>query len=84
MKVGECSVLELDGGFTKVACYGAIVPAYLLQHKKIALSLGWLMASECLAHGIDLSFAPVLDLDRGSDVVGDRAFSSDISKDGMS
>lgn len=42
--------------------------------------LAWLMASECLAHGIDLSFAPVLDLERGSDVVGDRAFSADINK----
>lgn len=42
--------------------------------------LAWLMASECLAHGIDLSFAPVLDLERGSDVVGDRAFSADVNK----
>jgi len=34
------------------------------------------MAAEMLACGIDLSFAPVLDLDRGSSVIGDRAFSS--------
>jgi beta-N-acetylhexosaminidase len=33
------------------------------------------MAAEMLACGIDLSFAPVLDLDRGSRVIGDRAFS---------
>ncbi len=37
----------------------------------------WLMASELLSIGIDLSFAPVLDIDNGSDVIGDRAFSSD-------
>jgi beta-N-acetylhexosaminidase len=36
---------------------------------------GRVMAMEMLASGIDLSFAPVLDLDRGSRVIGDRAFS---------
>lgn len=36
---------------------------------------GWLMAAELLACGVDFSFAPVLDLDRGiSAVIGDRAF----------
>lgn len=36
---------------------------------------GWLMAAELRAVGIDLSFAPVLDIDRGkSQVIGDRAF----------
>ena len=32
------------------------------------------MATEILAVGIDLSFAPVLDLNRGSSVIGDRSF----------
>jgi beta-N-acetylhexosaminidase len=39
---------------------------------------GWLMASELLATGVDISFAPVLDIDCGiSTVIGDRAFSND-------
>lgn len=37
---------------------------------------GRVMATEMLACGIDLSFAPVLDLDRGSDVIGNRSFSA--------
>jgi beta-N-acetylhexosaminidase len=42
---------------------------------RLAESSGWLMASELLALGIDMSFAPVLDLDWGvSEVIGDRAF----------
>jgi beta-N-acetylhexosaminidase len=36
------------------------------------------MAAEMLACGIDLSFAPVLDLDRGSSVIGDRSFSGSV------
>ncbi len=36
---------------------------------------GWLMATEVVAAGVDISFAPVLDLDYGvSSVIGDRAF----------
>ena len=34
----------------------------------------WLMASEILASGVDLSFAPVVDLGRGNLAIGDRAF----------
>ena len=38
---------------------------------------GWLMAAELLAVGVDISFAPVLDIDRGmNEVIGDRAFHS--------
>ena len=39
-----------------------------------AARLGWTIASELRAHGVDFSFTPVLDLDFGtSAVIGDRA-----------
>jgi len=42
-----------------------------------ARAMGWLMAAELRAHGVDLSFAPCVDLDYGvSEVIGDRAFHS--------
>ena len=37
----------------------------------------WLMASEVRASGVDLSFAPVVDLGLGNDAIDDRAFSPD-------
>jgi beta-N-acetylhexosaminidase len=37
----------------------------------------WLMASEMRAIGIDLSFAPVVDLARGNRAIGERAFAPD-------
>ncbi len=48
------------------------------QGKYFAQLIGWLIAAELRAAGVDLSFAPVLDLDCGtSEVIGDRAFHSD-------
>jgi len=44
----------------------------------LAEQCGWLLATEVLAVGLDISFAPVLDLDhQRSAVVGSRAFESD-------
>lgn len=44
----------------------------------LAQACGWLMATEVLAVGLDISFAPVLDLDhQRSAVVGSRAFEGD-------
>ena len=41
-------------------------------------TIGWMVASELLHYGVDLSFAPVLDIgDPVSDVIGDRAFHKD-------
>ena len=45
---------------------------------ELAQSVGWLMASELRAVGVDFSFAPCVDLDYGvSEIIGDRAFHSD-------
>ena len=39
---------------------------------------GYVLAAELRAHGVDLTFAPVLDVDHGgSSVIGDRAFHRD-------
>jgi beta-N-acetylhexosaminidase len=48
------------------------------QAKYYAQLIGWLMAAELRALGVDVSFAPVLDLDSGnSAVIGDRALHTD-------
>ena len=46
--------------------------------RRLADLCGWLLATELRAMDVDVSFAPVLDLDHGvSEVIGDRAFHSD-------
>jgi len=46
--------------------------------KELATSIGYVIASELGAHGLDFSFTPVLDLDYGgSSVIGDRALHFD-------
>jgi beta-N-acetylhexosaminidase len=46
--------------------------------RNLARQCGWLLAAELRAMSIDLSFAPVVDLDYGvSSVIGDRAFHRD-------
>lgn len=48
------------------------------QARQLAHAAGFVLASELRAHGVDLSFAPVLDVDHGnSSVIGDRALHSD-------
>jgi beta-N-acetylhexosaminidase len=44
----------------------------------LAEDIGWLLASELISSGIDISFAPVLDLDRNtSSIIGNRSFGED-------
>ena len=46
--------------------------------RQLASDAGFVLASELRAHGVDLTFAPVLDVDHGrSGVIGDRALHSD-------
>ncbi len=46
--------------------------------RQLARQCGWLMAAELRSVGIDMSFAPCVDLDYGvSSVIGDRAFHRD-------
>ena len=73
-------VQRFKDGFTRLppaAWFGQLYaesPAQALQQSQ---SVAWLMATELRSAGIDFSFAPVLDLDRGiSQVIGDRAFHS--------
>lgn len=65
-------------GFTRlpaVAELGIEADRDLERAKQLAEITGWLMAAELRAVGVDLSFAPVLDIDHGrSTVIGDRAF----------
>ncbi|MEI7737970.1 MAG: beta-N-acetylhexosaminidase [Betaproteobacteria bacterium] len=50
----------------------------VLEATNRATAMGFVMASELRACGVDFSFAPVLDLDHGrSDVIFDRAFHRD-------
>jgi beta-N-acetylhexosaminidase len=54
---------------------GQMFDASPQQGLAMARALGWLMAAELLAVGVDLSFAPCVDLDYGlSDIIGDRSF----------
>ncbi len=72
-------VQRLQQGFTRLPAM-QLLGDQLLQDPIAGLALaedvGWLLASEVLACGFDISFAPVLDVDRDtSSIIGDRAFS---------
>ena len=65
-------------GFSRLPTLRRIGHEYDADRKAglaLARQLGWLMSAELRAHGVDLSFAPCVDLDYGvSEVIGDRAF----------
>lgn len=70
-------VQRFRDGFSAIPAMGAICARSdegLSQAQQYCNTFGWLMAAECLAFDIDLSFAPVLDLNGVSDVIGDRSF----------
>jgi beta-N-acetylhexosaminidase len=74
-------VQRLRDGFTALPPLGVLGSLWQrdqAQATDYAYRHGRVMASEMLDLGIDLSFAPVLDLDRGSCVIGDRSFSASI------
>jgi len=68
-------------GFTRLppmARLGEVFDTDPSQGLQLAELCGWVMAAELRAHDLDLSFAPVVDLDFGaSAVIGDRAFHDD-------
>lgn len=65
-------------GFTRLPAMRALGErwqAHPQQARHLAREAGYVLAAELRAHGVDFSFAPVLDLDVGaSSVIGDRAF----------
>jgi beta-N-acetylhexosaminidase len=68
-------------GFTKIPAMRAFGHVWDKDRKKakaLAEEAGWVMASELRAHGVDFTFAPILDMDYGDSlVIGDRAFHLD-------
>ncbi|GIX24984.1 MAG: beta-hexosaminidase [Caldimonas sp.] len=67
-------------GFTPLpalAPFGALYERDPGAALRLAQEHAWLMASEIRAIGLDLSFAPVVDLGRGNLAIGDRAFHPD-------
>ena len=68
-------------GFTKLPAMrslGELWERDVLAAAKAATAVGYVLAAELRACGVDMSFTPVLDLDYGqSGVIGDRAFHRD-------
>jgi beta-N-acetylhexosaminidase len=68
-------------GFTRLPAMrklGELWDRDVLEATKAATDVGFVLAAELRACGVDLSFTPVLDLDYGeSSIIGDRAFHRD-------
>jgi beta-N-acetylhexosaminidase len=68
-------------GFTVLPAMGklgALWDSDVLHATKVTTAVGYILAAELRACGIDMSFTPVLDLNYGqSQVIGDRAFHCD-------
>ena len=70
-------VQRFKSGFTMLPSM-QVLSDYAASNSNINIfkEVGWLMAAELIAVGIDISFAPVLDVDRNtSSIIGNRSFS---------
>ena len=71
-------VQRLRDGFTLIPAMRKIGRLYEMNAKtalKVSETAGWIIGAELRSVGIDLSFAPCVDLDWGvSSVIGDRSF----------
>ena len=74
-------VQRLREGVTRLPAMGRLGRDHATQPevtRRLCRDTGWLMGLELAACGLDLSFAPVLDVDDGiSTVIADRSFSAD-------
>ncbi|MBT2772075.1 beta-N-acetylhexosaminidase [Halomonas sp. ISL-60] len=74
-------VQRIKEGLTRLPAMARIGECYHATPEDglaLAKDAGWLLGMEMAACGLDLSFAPVLDVESGlSSVIGDRSFSSD-------
>ncbi len=70
-------VQRFRDGFTRLPALARIGEVYA-QDRARAVALAeehaWVMASEIRAVDVDISFAPVVDLQRGNRAIGERAF----------
>ncbi len=75
-------VQRFRNGFTRLppaGRLGRLHAAEPARARHACEAVAWLMAAELRAVGVDFSFAPVLDLDRGiSQVIGDRGLGPDV------
>src|SRR5213594_1590888 len=74
-------VQRFQEGFTRIPpmrLLGERWDADAGEASALAEAIGYVIAVELRAHGVDFSFAPVLDVDFGtSGVIGDRSFSDE-------
>src|SRR5215210_2295880 len=71
-------VQRFRSGFTRIApmrALGDVWDRNPPHARHLAHEVGFVLAAELRAHGVDLSFTPVLDIDHGnSSIIGDRSF----------
>lgn len=71
-------VQRFKEGLVRLPAPGQIQSIAPQDPARMAENLGWLMSAQIRALGLDFSFAPVLDINRGvCPIVGDRAFGED-------